>query len=705
MKLHLHGIFFLIIFYPCFLTGQSIHSEGLIAWWSFDSIENKCLAIEEISGKRNPIINFFESTQGVQGKAIKLDGYHSRIESRPLPLNGNSELYMEAWVALQSYPWNKSPIINQGKPSFNSQTARHSSDIFFGFDAFGHLVFELKLGDSGYYCRSSEAVVLLNWNHVAASFNSKNGMQLYINGEKVAYLKTDGIIGPLSGTDLWLGMNLEKIGPLGSERQASADIPSRMVVHGLMDEIKIYDRAPGEKQIRDFFELRKPGNIKALSWQLLPAGPDSLAPDFNAHYTRLLYTDEWEAQQNVGDFSDILVHFDQMPVRYLFWRGTGYGGVWVTENGIWMGDQSLERANKGKSPMGCAEHMSDKQNRYSHVRIIENNDARIVIHWRYAIADILYDIFGINEANPSGEWADEYYYIYPDGATVRHQVLWSSYLSHEWQETIVINQPGTSPDDNIELEAITLLNMRGESKTYSWEGGGPASFPEPEHANIQIVNLKSTYRPYIIFEPNPEIRPFSPGAIRPEYAHFPWWNHWPVAQIPNDGRRAFGPDRPSHSSLSQSIEGSDVIHENQDGSFEVMSLTGMTDQPATSLVPLARSWNNAPRLISYGNDVKKSIYLKRERAYLITLGNSPIVDLSFAIHASEEAPLVHPAFVIEHWGEGEPVLMIDGKILKAGTDFRYGYRKTPRGTDLIIWINISAVSSTKFTIVYSSPMQ
>lgn len=698
--------FFFLIFPNCFTVGQSSIIESPVAWWSFDSIGHNCQVSEKISGIKNPIINYYDLCQGVQGRAIKLDGYHSRIESKPLNLNGQSGFCIEAWVALQSYPWNFSPIINQGTSYLNNQSGPFNTDFFFGFDAFGHLVFKLKSEDSMLACRSTEAIELLSWNHVVASFDSEAGVYLYINGKMLGHLKTEGLFGPSSGTDLWLGMNLEKMGPVGSERLASANIPSRMVLHGLMDELKVYKQALDEEQIRHIYRVMKPKNIQPLSWQLLPAGPDSVPPEFSAHHTRLYYTDEWEAHQNVGDFPDLLVHFDQMPVRFLFWRGTGYGGVWVTENGIWVADQSLERANKGKSPMGCAEHMSDKQNRYSHVRIIENSDARIVVHWRYAIADILYDIFGITDDYPAGEWADEYYYIYPDGVSVRHQVLWSDYLSHEWQETIVINQAGTSPDDNIDLEAMTLFNMRGESHTYSWENGGPASFEEPENANIQLVNLKSAYKPYIIFEPGPEIRPFNPGAIRPEYAHFPWWNHWPVAQIPNDGRLAFGPDRPSHSSLSQSIEGSEVIHKNPDGYFEVKTLNGMTDQPAASLVLLARSWNNAPILISQGENIVKSEYLKHERAYLITLGKGPIDKLSFAIDASEESPLVQAAFVIKNWGENKPCLQLDGKSLVPKTDFRYGYRKTPLGTDLILWTNIRAQHRASFSLSYSSlPMQ
>ena len=34
----------------------------------------------------------------------------------------------------------------------------------------------------------------------------------------------------------------------------------------------------------------------------------------------------------------------------------------------------------GGGVIGCCEHMSDKQNRYAHVRLIESHDARVVVH-------------------------------------------------------------------------------------------------------------------------------------------------------------------------------------------------------------------------------------------------------------------------------------------------------------------------------------
>ena len=65
---------------------------------------------------------------------------------------------------------------------------------------------------------------------------------------------------------------------------------------------------------------------------------------------------------------------------------------------------------------------------------------------------------------------------------------------------------------------------------------------------IQMTNLKAKYRPFMIFRPGSDMEVFN-VEVRPEYSHFPWWNHWPVAQIISDGRHAQAPDRAAHSSL------------------------------------------------------------------------------------------------------------------------------------------------------------
>jgi hypothetical protein len=280
--------------------------------------------------------------------------------------------------------------------------------------------------------------------------------------------------------------------------------------------------------------------------------------------------------------------------------------------------------------------------------------------------------------------------------------LWTSDLSHEWQETIVLNQPGTRPEDNIELEAMSLANLKGESKTYSWQNGPPQSFSEPDNPNIQLTNLKSQYRPFIIFEPDSAIKPFK-GAVRREYSHFPWWNHWPVAQLPNDGRRVTGPDRPSHSSLSQSIEDSEVIERNTDGSYAAVTLYGMTEKSVTGLVPLAQSWINPPKLILANSGVTSEGYDKYERAYVLTCGpggSPPALELELA--ATEASPVVNPAFVIRNWGEANAYLAIDGEEVKRGGDFRFGHRHTLEGTDLVVWIRVETTQSIKIAVTQPS---
>jgi len=110
---------------------------------------------------------------------------------------------------------------------------------------------------------------------------------------------------------------------------------------------------------------------------------------FGPFYTRLKFYPQWDATWRVSDLADVVVRFDSLPIRFVFWRGTSYVPHWVTENGIWYNNEFNETWTGVK---GCGEPMSDKQCRYSHVRVIESTDARAVVHWRYALADVFYTI-------------------------------------------------------------------------------------------------------------------------------------------------------------------------------------------------------------------------------------------------------------------------------------------------------------------------
>ena len=85
-----------------------------------------------------------------------------------------------------------------------------------------------------------------------------------------------------------------------------------------------------------------------------------------------------------------------------------------------MADQSVEGYDRDFT----WEHMNDKQNRYSHVRIVEQSDARVVVHWRYALVNVLDQLWKPDDRTGNGAWIDEYYYIYPDARGIR-KVTWA----------------------------------------------------------------------------------------------------------------------------------------------------------------------------------------------------------------------------------------------------------------------------------------
>jgi len=552
--------------------------------------------------------------------------------------------------------------------------------LFFGIDAHGHLGIKLNINGQLHECTTKEKLPLLKWSHVAATFSQQDGVTIYINGREAARLPVKGTLSTEGLTDLLIGKSHKKMSPVGTERDASRKTLSNMVLDGLLDELKIYPDALSAEQIADAFASVKPKTAQPLTYRTLPSGPKDLPKRFTAYYTRLEYADLWEKPWRVGPHPDILVTFDESPVRVIFWRGTSYGASWVTENNIWMGDQSTEDSGTG---WGLSEHMADKQCRYSHVRLIENNDARIVVHWRYAVADIRYTINHQNPITGWGDWTDEYYTIYPDAVATRKQVLWttSDVGGFQWQETIFFSQPGTRPEDNIEMQAFTLANMDGQTHTYSWAAGAPEDYDKPGNANIQLTNLKAQYKPFIIFEPGPEISSFGGGDV---LSSFPWWNHWPASQIPSDGREAMGPDRPSHSSLSNYEP---EAAPGQGDSYTAVSLYGMTDEGIDSLIPLARSWNRPAALNLMTAGFESEGFNKYERGYVLSRKDagkpSP---LKFELAASETSPVVNPAFIIKNWGPATAELSINDEAVRRGENFRLGHRRTLETTDLIVWI-------------------
>jgi hypothetical protein len=238
--------------------------------------------------------------------------------------------------------------------------------------------------------------------------------------------------------------------------------------------------------------------------------------------------------------------------------------------------------------------------------------------------------------------------------------------------------------------------MKGESVTYSWKPkpamtfthpNGPQTVNGPQDANIQMVNLKSTWKPFQIVPPaNVKWDIYSDENT---YFTFECWNHWPVAQIPSSGRPCLAADRPSHSSLSHIVWNAYQTSEN---SMSKLLLNGLTTKPPSELLPLAKSWLSPPQIDVAGEGFRSEGYDPAERAFILVHdASAKLAALDLTIQASDGSPAVNPAIVIKNWGDGEARMTLDGKPMTAGRDLRFGHVQRLEGTDLVVWIQTQAM--------------
>lgn len=629
------------------------------------------------------------NAQGVRNNAVMFDGYFTEqtVPCTSIPTSLNFTI--EAWIAPQEYASNVAAVADKEND--------FTSGYLFGINQYGQLVASAAIHDKWMSLVSTESVPLLKWTHVAMTVESGNQIKLYINGKVSGEMKMTAPISFCDSCCLSIGKTQTATAATNTERASSIDIKTHNRFYGLMDELHFYQNSLTEKAIAQKFSSATPVNAQPLHFNQMPSGPEGFSA-FGAFYTRLKYSPGWDSLWRGSDYPDIVVRFANSPVRYVFWRGTGYIPAIVNEKNQWMSDQSLEHYGTGE----CYEAMGDKQTRYSHVRLIENTAARVVIHWRYTLAGIHHQLLHMDE-NGWGDWVDEYWTIYPDGIAARKQVLWSKAYETDkgvmqWQETIFFNQPGTRPQDNVDMKAITFMDMDGIKASYSWQNGPPKKFDLPARKPIELVNLKAKYKPFSVFDATRTCKPFSFGMNK-AYTTIPNWNHWPVQQTASDGRTAVAPDKPSHSSLTDTNGSMQVTEKKGEGEYWACSLRGMTTAPIDSLMTLTRSWNSSPQ-ITPSTNIIAAAFNKYERSYVVKAADPCSKQLAFSINASAASPLFNLPVVITGWNAHAIVININNKKIKEGRDYQAAFIPGLEESKWVVFINTKSIAKMN-VVLYS----
>ena len=657
------------------LFSSACMAQTPVMRWDFETIRDGAV-IEAGSAISDTVEGNFEAAPGVVGKGLRLDGFTTRlVRQTEKVVKPGAAFTVEAWVALGGYPLNWCPLLTTESNEVKGYR------LLIG--PYGQVSFETAIAEQWVACTSTNGTMPLRaWRHLVGVYEEAKGLTLYVDGEAVS---TVSIASPLT-------MPVKPrcvIGMVSAPRRPSDTIRTWGTLEGyygldgILDEIRVFDTALTAEQIIASFRRQtpKPPAIEPRRLPTIPATPGR----FGAYYTKLAYYPGWDDLWPVDQDPDIVVCFDKSPVKLIFWRGIRYGACWVSENENWMTDQSLETwDDEGDDAAGCYEHMQDPHCRFSHVRIIENTDARAVVHWRYALISARGSTWMPDPKTGWECWVDEYYTIYPDGSAVR-KVSWNKGSTGpvlQYQESLPVTQPGQRAEELLEQDYVRVADYDGHARAVSRDmRQQPADWQKSY--TVQQFNFKSANKPFICFEPGNDMTVRWIGG---------GYNHFPVNQAYCDGRWARTLDRPTH--IMSSPCSDPVIHE-KSGRLFWNGLYGMNVMSMTELVSFGRSWAYPAELSLSGTAFSSQGYDRSQRCYQLVNNKPGSGPLEISLHGSKESPLVNPAIRIKNWNADTAKVLVNGK---PSDEVRLGFNHGLEGTDLTLFVLANIAEPLKITV-------
>ena len=641
--------------------------------WGFEKIENRNL-IESAGSIKDTIEGNFNQAPGIAGNGLRFDGFTTcLIRDKNDGQSPGNEFTVEAWVALGSYPWNWCPVITNE----SSETKGFKLSV----GPLGQASFECAINGQWLTIASEiESLALRKWTHIAGVFTANKEMCLYINGKLISRTKINGSINH-SGSDYRIGMVNVPDKPSDIHRTWGT-VEQYFGIDGIIDEISIHKKAKSSVDILsefNSFSIAK-ADIKERNLPVVKEHPDR----FGAYYTKLKYYPGWDDLWPVEQDPDVVVCFKNSDVKLVFWRGIRYAASWITENNKWMTGQSVEAwGHGGNDKEGCFDHMQDRHCRFSSIRIIENNDARVVVHWRYAPVSAYNNTWRPDPKTGWECWVDEYYYIYPDATAIR-KVSWkkgSLGYPRQFQESLPLLGPGDIVSDIVEQDYAYVAdydNNRNKSSYMEDPSSSPYGAMARKPYTIQRYNFKSENKPFICFEPG-NMMNLRNSPLR-SYNALSGCNHFPVGQARCDGRTTKVADRVSH---FNGFPISDPVVNEKANRYYWCGLYGMNNMNMDNMVKFGRSWAYAPELTIKGSDFLSKGYDRSERCYQIENSTEKENNIEFTIQGSAKNPIINPAFFIKKWNSETATILVNGKPFKSSL---YGLNNELHGTDLVVYI-------------------
>ncbi|MFQ6133878.1 MAG: hypothetical protein ACE5R4_17685, partial [Armatimonadota bacterium] len=397
---------------------------------------------------------------------------------------------------------------------------------------------------------------------------------------------------------------------------------------------------------------------------------------FGARYTSLRYTAPvyinyaetmpWDVLWRGKRSRDVVVDFPGRPFKFVLWRGCSYVPCWAFEN-TWVTYEWLEAEPDFHGAVDCVEPIMDKECRYSTAEIAESNPARVVIHWRYALTDFHAKII-------KDEWADEYFYLYPDAIGTRHLLAWfTGYGWHENQEYLFLNRPGNHPWKAMDAQALSIFSTEGRTVHAFW--------PAPRFRDDGWPDL--IVRANVRDAPDPFMALPGSGAYfkvwAPPYAEKPGlfnaYYHWPISH----GMRTEWVDRddwfqrPTHSNLVNVVGPAQKVLDDHSVWTWLIGIS----PPVHELREVAACWLRPGIVEVLEGGASFQGYAPSQRAYIINCGQRP-AKLRLRLVPEGDDAIISPALVINGWRGEARVSAPGARRVEAGQE--------DDGRRLVVWL-------------------
>lgn len=215
----------------------AVTQAALIASWSFDE-QSGTMAFDS-AGDNDGTIYGATRADGILGGALDFDGVDDYVDcGNNDSLDMTDELTISAWIKRPNF---STYGVIVGKTNGNSVTA--------GYGLFSYKEgLEFTFYSQGWQRTTPRVAVTANqWHHVAGTFNG-NILYLYMDGEQRASLAYNGDITTAAGYPVqiayWRSQNPHSF-------------------NGLIDEVRIYDVALSDAEIREL-AVPEPGTLLFL---------------------------------------------------------------------------------------------------------------------------------------------------------------------------------------------------------------------------------------------------------------------------------------------------------------------------------------------------------------------------------------------------------------------------------------------------------